>query len=198
MTEVTSGTGERCREQVLDLVASPPDQPGRWRMRVCSVPAATTRKAWATMARVVQRYSGASGGPDAGPVQADHALAGVEALLDGPAASGDSDVPAGRKPDGFYRRVAEVYAELAPLSRRPAADMAEASGVSAASVHRWVAEARRRGHLPPDRTGEAKALDSAAAATARPVASGAWLGWIPLSHLGQVRCCREAAGSLGR
>jgi hypothetical protein len=58
------------------------------------------------------------------------------------------DVPAGRKPDGFYRRVAKVYAELALLSRRPAADMAEASGVSAASVHRWVAEARRRGYLP--------------------------------------------------
>jgi transposase len=58
------------------------------------------------------------------------------------------DVPAGRKPDGFYQRVAEVYAELAQLSRRPAADMAEASGVSAASVHRWVAEARRRGYLP--------------------------------------------------
>ena len=58
------------------------------------------------------------------------------------------EVPAGRKPDGFYRRVAEVYAELALLSRRPATDMAEASGVSAASVHRWVAEARRRGHLP--------------------------------------------------
>jgi hypothetical protein len=58
------------------------------------------------------------------------------------------DVPAGRKPDGFYRRVAEVYAELAQLSRRPAADMAEASGVSVASVHRWVAEARRRGYLP--------------------------------------------------
>ena len=58
------------------------------------------------------------------------------------------DVPAGRKPDSFYRRVAEVYAELALLSRRPATDMAEASGVSAASVHRWVAEARRRGHLP--------------------------------------------------
>ena len=58
------------------------------------------------------------------------------------------DVPAGRKPDAFYRRVAEVYAELALLSRRPATDMAEASGVSAASVHRWVAEARRRGHLP--------------------------------------------------
>ena len=41
-----------------------------------------------------------------------------------------------------------MYAELALLSRRPATDMAEASGVSAASVHRWVAEARRRGHLP--------------------------------------------------
>jgi hypothetical protein len=42
MAEVTSGTDERCREQVLDLVASPPDQPGRWRMRVCSVTATTT------------------------------------------------------------------------------------------------------------------------------------------------------------
>ena len=58
------------------------------------------------------------------------------------------DVPAGRKPDGFYRRVAAVYAELALLSRRPATDMAEASGVSAAGSHRWVAEARRRGICP--------------------------------------------------
>jgi transposase-like protein len=51
-----------------------------------------------------------------------------------------------------------VYAELALLSRRPAADMAEATGVSAASVHRWVAEARRRGHLP--RAGEARLVAS--------------------------------------
>ena len=74
------------------------------------------------------------------------------------------DVPAGRKPDGFYRRVAEVYAELALLSRRPAADMAEASGVSAASVP--TAGSPRQGAAGicpgPSRGGEASGLDPAA------------------------------------
>jgi hypothetical protein len=57
-------------------------------------------------------------------------------------------VPKGTKPDKFYKEAAELYAELAKDSRRPAADLAERSGVSVASVHRWIAEARRRGYLP--------------------------------------------------
>jgi hypothetical protein len=58
-------------------------------------------------------------------------------------------VPKGTKPDRFYKEAAELYTELAKQSRRPAADLAERSGVSVASVHRWIAEARRRGYLPP-------------------------------------------------
>lgn len=62
-------------------------------------------------------------------------------------------VPKGTKPDQFYKEAAELYAELATESRRPAADLAERSGVSVASVHRWIAEARRRGYLPPAERG---------------------------------------------
>ncbi len=53
MAEVPGGMGKQRREQVLDLVAVSPDG-GGW--QACSVTAATTRKAWATMARVTQRY----------------------------------------------------------------------------------------------------------------------------------------------
>ena len=59
----------------------------------------------------------------------------------------------GTKPDRFYKEAGELYAELARHSRRPAADLAERSGVSVASVHRWIAEARRRGYLPPAERG---------------------------------------------
>lgn len=62
-------------------------------------------------------------------------------------------VPKGTKPDRFYKEAADLYAELALHSRRPAADLAERSGVSVASVHRWIAEARRRGYLPPAERG---------------------------------------------
>jgi hypothetical protein len=62
-------------------------------------------------------------------------------------------VPKGTKPDRFYKEAAELYAELATHSRRPAADLAERSGISVASVHRWIAEARRRGYLPPAERG---------------------------------------------
>jgi hypothetical protein len=59
-------------------------------------------------------------------------------------------VPKGTKPDKFYQEAAELYTQLAKWgSRRPAADLAERSGVPVASVHRWIAEARRRGYLPP-------------------------------------------------
>ena len=62
-------------------------------------------------------------------------------------------VPKGTKPDRFYKEAADLYAQLATESRRPAADLAERSGVSVASVHRWIAEARRRGYLPPAERG---------------------------------------------
>jgi hypothetical protein len=63
------------------------------------------------------------------------------------------EIPRGRKSDDFYRRVAEIYAQLVPLTRRPAADMAEAAGAPAVTVHRWIAEARKRGFLPPAERG---------------------------------------------
>jgi hypothetical protein len=57
MAEVTSGTLEQRGKQVLDLVAGQADQP---RLMAGAghggVAARTTRKAWASMARVVQRY----------------------------------------------------------------------------------------------------------------------------------------------
>jgi hypothetical protein len=62
-------------------------------------------------------------------------------------------VPPGAKPDGFYKRVAEVYRELAGWSNRPAVELAKANDVPVSTAHRWVKEARRRGHLPPGRKG---------------------------------------------
>jgi hypothetical protein len=63
------------------------------------------------------------------------------------------NVPKGRKSEGFYERVAEVYTSLAQRSRRPAADIAEACDTPVVTVHRWVAEARKRGYLPPAERG---------------------------------------------
>lgn len=56
--------------------------------------------------------------------------------------------------DEFYQQVADQYLLHAALSRRPAADLAEASGVPVGTVHRWVREARRRGLLPSGRQGK--------------------------------------------
>jgi hypothetical protein len=58
-----------------------------------------------------------------------------------------------RKPDTFYAEVAERYQWLASMARRPAEELAEANGVPATTVHRWVKEARRRGFLPPGQRG---------------------------------------------
>ena len=56
-------------------------------------------------------------------------------------------------PDDFYAEVAAVYTRAAARSRRPASDIAEASDVNVSAVHRWIAEARKRGYLPPGRPG---------------------------------------------
>lgn len=58
-------------------------------------------------------------------------------------------------PDEFYRQVAEVYAAAAARSERPAAWIAEVNEIPVNTVRRWVAEARRRRHLPPGRKGRA-------------------------------------------
>lgn len=60
-----------------------------------------------------------------------------------------------RHPDAFYQQVAVAYLSLAQASSRPAAELAEASGVPASTAHRWIKEARHRGFLPPGRPGKA-------------------------------------------
>jgi hypothetical protein len=60
-----------------------------------------------------------------------------------------------RKPDAFYRHVADLYLYLAALSPRPAHELAEANNVPVATVHRWIREAKARGTLllPAHRSG---------------------------------------------
>ena len=61
-----------------------------------------------------------------------------------------STIPAsGRKPDEFYRSLAEQYSWLAAAGPRPAAILAAINHVPPSTVHRWVREARRRGLLAP-------------------------------------------------
>lgn len=57
----------------------------------------------------------------------------------------------GKRPDAFYRDVAEAYSWLAGRERRPAKSLAAINEVPASTVHRWVKEARRRGLLGPGR-----------------------------------------------
>lgn len=63
--------------------------------------------------------------------------------------------PNGTDPDAFSRRVAEAYAEAVTQTSRPATLLAAEAGVPAATVRRWILEARRRGHIPPARKGRA-------------------------------------------
>ena len=55
----------------------------------------------------------------------------------------------GRKPDDFYRQVADAFAWLSGRTQSPARTLAEANGVPVTTVHRWVKEARARHLLPP-------------------------------------------------
>jgi hypothetical protein len=57
------------------------------------------------------------------------------------------------KDDSFYQRIAEIYGQVAVASKRPAKDLAETWKVPITTVHRWVREARRRGHLLPAEQG---------------------------------------------
>lgn len=63
--------------------------------------------------------------------------------------------PDGTDPDGFSRRVAAAYREAYKRTRTPAKALAEEAGVPVTTVHRWVREARRSGHLPKARRGRA-------------------------------------------
>lgn len=63
--------------------------------------------------------------------------------------------PDGTNPDGFYQQVAAAYSEAVLATSKPAKVLAEEAGVPVGTVHRWIREARRRGHLPPARRGRA-------------------------------------------
>lgn len=58
-------------------------------------------------------------------------------------------------PDEFYREVADRYHYATWYGQRPAADIAEVNDVPVKTVHRWIAEARKRGYLPPGQRGKA-------------------------------------------
>ncbi len=60
-----------------------------------------------------------------------------------------------RYDDHFYGLVAEHYRARLTTGRRPAHELAAASGVPVTTVHRWVREARRRGFLPATQKGRA-------------------------------------------
>jgi hypothetical protein len=62
--------------------------------------------------------------------------------------------PPGRpRPDSFYQQVADDYLAAASVSARPSVNLATAAGVPVTTVRGWVAEARRRGFLPPGQKG---------------------------------------------
>lgn len=63
--------------------------------------------------------------------------------------------PDGTDPDSFYRQVAAAYNSAVMEGPAPAKVLAEEAGVPVTTVHRWIREARTRGHLPPARKGRA-------------------------------------------
>jgi hypothetical protein len=63
--------------------------------------------------------------------------------------------PDGSDPEAFYRQVADAYNAAVARSSKVAPLLAEEAGVPIPTVHRWIAEARRRGFLPPARRGKA-------------------------------------------
>ncbi|WP_217553070.1 hypothetical protein [Streptomyces sp. GbtcB6] len=63
--------------------------------------------------------------------------------------------PEGRITDDFLQDVADAYRWFADRDKAPAPSIAELSGAPVRTVHRWVYEARKRGILPPARTGRA-------------------------------------------
>lgn len=63
--------------------------------------------------------------------------------------------PQGRITDAFLEDVAAAYRWHVGAKNAPAPAIAENSGVPVRTVHRWIYEARKRGILPPARTGRA-------------------------------------------
>ena len=56
--------------------------------------------------------------------------------------------------DDFYRQVALAYRRAVARGRNPGKSLADDSGVPHGTVARWIAESRRRGHLPPAEKGK--------------------------------------------
>ena len=111
MAEIAGGTGEQRREQVLDLVAGQADQPGRWWV---AGPFSAGGHHQEGVGDHGQGGPAVPGAPaaDLVLVQADQALGGLKALLDGPASSGDLDQ--GGQRDRAWRPAA-VEGQLAGL-----------------------------------------------------------------------------------
>lgn len=65
------------------------------------------------------------------------------------------EAPGGRITDDFLRDVADAYVWFTDAKQSPAPAIAESAGVPVRTVHRWVYEARKRGILPPARSGRA-------------------------------------------
>ncbi|MEU2734703.1 hypothetical protein ABZ656_04410 [Streptomyces sp. NPDC007095] len=63
--------------------------------------------------------------------------------------------PEGRLTDDFLKDVADVYRWATDSQQAPAPVISELADVPVRTVHRWVYEARKRGILPPARTGRA-------------------------------------------
>lgn len=63
--------------------------------------------------------------------------------------------PDGSNPEAFYKLVAQAYNAAVARTDKPAKMLAEQADVPVPTVHRWIAEARRRGLLPPARRGKA-------------------------------------------
>lgn len=86
----------------------------------------------------------------------------AEQLQQGMVYSGGGEVarepltrPDGSDPDDFSRRLAAAYNALVVTTSKPAKVIAEEAGVPVGTVHRWIREARQRGHLPPAHKGRA-------------------------------------------
>jgi hypothetical protein len=63
--------------------------------------------------------------------------------------------PSGSLSDDFLRHLAEVYRWQVAAGQPPALVIAAQTGAPAGTARRWIAEARRRGFLPPGRRGKA-------------------------------------------
>jgi hypothetical protein len=61
--------------------------------------------------------------------------------------------PTGNLTDDFLEQLAAAYTELIAYKQPPAPAIAEQTESPIRTVHRWVAEARKRGKLPPGKKG---------------------------------------------